>query len=311
MAVGNKRKKPPSPAQIRARRKFVAMVRARAKAARAAKRNAPATSSPSHRKLVAYAKRKKARASLPKRPARKAVTVRKNGRVLHGAAAQAVLNSRNKKSRRRNTDKRDASHPIEVSHHYRKGPAGYLTPWQRAEKQGQQRLFKMNSRKARGVLLTGRNRRHNDSAADLRATFSGLPQDKVTTVIAPEGTPAHVVAMGELLQLKTTRETIDFDKGEATLAVDAREKLHILSPVGNNGAFDALEDLGEIKEVTYSANKHDGSGIQEYYHDFAEEGGSKPRLTTDREGMLHIKGGSYTIDEVFTNQMRRRNRRRR
>lgn len=41
----------------------------------------------------------------------------------------------------RNAEHRDADHPIEVTKHYRSGPPGYMTPWQRAHSQGQQGLF--------------------------------------------------------------------------------------------------------------------------------------------------------------------------
>ena len=41
----------------------------------------------------------------------------------------------------RNAEHRDADHPIEVTKHYRSGPPGYMTPWQRAHAQGQQGLF--------------------------------------------------------------------------------------------------------------------------------------------------------------------------
>lgn len=43
--------------------------------------------------------------------------------------------------RRRNQEKRDADHPIEVVKHFRSGPPGYLTPWQRARAAGQEELF--------------------------------------------------------------------------------------------------------------------------------------------------------------------------
>jgi len=41
----------------------------------------------------------------------------------------------------RNAEHKDADHPIEVTKHFRSGPPGYMTPWQRAHSQGQQGLF--------------------------------------------------------------------------------------------------------------------------------------------------------------------------
>lgn len=99
-------KKPPTKKQLAARRKFVAMVRARARAAKAAKRGAA-------RKAVT--RRSPARSAQSRRPAakrqatnrrKKSVTVHKNGKVLHGAAALAVLKSRKKavnRHKRRNS----------------------------------------------------------------------------------------------------------------------------------------------------------------------------------------------------------------
>lgn len=43
--------------------------------------------------------------------------------------------------RARNSDKKDSDHPIEVTRHWRAGPPGYLTPWQRAHHAGQKDLF--------------------------------------------------------------------------------------------------------------------------------------------------------------------------
>jgi len=42
---------------------------------------------------------------------------------------------------KRNAAERDADHPIEVTRHYRSGPPGYLSPWQRAAGMGQNELF--------------------------------------------------------------------------------------------------------------------------------------------------------------------------
>src|SRR5687767_6026932 len=43
--------------------------------------------------------------------------------------------------RLRNADHKDSDHPIEVTKHWRSGPPGYLTPWQRAHHAGQGDLF--------------------------------------------------------------------------------------------------------------------------------------------------------------------------
>lgn len=50
--------------------------------------------------------------------------------------------------KRRNADRKDSDHPVEVKHHYRAGPPGYLTPWQRAHAAGQSQLFETGIRPA-------------------------------------------------------------------------------------------------------------------------------------------------------------------
>jgi hypothetical protein len=51
--------------------------------------------------------------------------------------------------RRRNSDKKDSDHPIEVTKHWRAGPPGYLTPWQRAHHAGQKQLFETGIKPAK------------------------------------------------------------------------------------------------------------------------------------------------------------------
>lgn len=62
-----------------------------------------------------------------------------------------------KNPRLRNAAERDVEHPIEVTRHYRSGPPGYLSQWQRAAAMGQDELFPT------GIQLSAR-------AAELRAS---------------------------------------------------------------------------------------------------------------------------------------------
>ena len=63
---------------------------------------------------------------------------------------------------RRNPAEKDAEHPIEVTRHFRGGPPGYLSPWQRAMAIGQAELFDT------GIKLAPR-------AAELRAARLSNP----------------------------------------------------------------------------------------------------------------------------------------
>lgn len=60
------------------------------------------------------------------------------GAQILGAGATALNPTRRRK---RNADHKDSDHPIEVTKHWRAGPPGYLTPWQRAHHAGQHDLF--------------------------------------------------------------------------------------------------------------------------------------------------------------------------
>lgn len=111
-ATKRKSKKAPSPAQLRARKAFAAAAKARSKAAKGKKR---ASKKPSVKR------------------ARNKTIITKPRKVV-------VLNGRKKATKRRNAEHRDAAHPIHVSQYWQ-GRKGYLTPWQRAHKAGQQGLF--------------------------------------------------------------------------------------------------------------------------------------------------------------------------
>jgi hypothetical protein len=81
---------------------------------------------------------------------------------LLGEAVQRALYeviAREQRRSRRNPAEKDPEHPIEVTRHYRGGPPGYLSPWQRAMSIGQQELFDT------GIKLAPR-------AAELRARIS-------------------------------------------------------------------------------------------------------------------------------------------
>jgi hypothetical protein len=57
--------------------------------------------------------------------------------------------ARNKSKKKRNADHKDSDHPIEVTKHWRAGPPGYLTPWQRAHHAGQKQLFETGIKPAK------------------------------------------------------------------------------------------------------------------------------------------------------------------
>lgn len=346
------RNSPPTPKQLKARRKFVRMVRAGAKLARAAKRNSAAgerrhrASSfyvPPTRKSRKPAKKRgvlrraagAVRSGLRtqagvmalsrRRNRKKGVTVRKNGHTLHGAAAQAVLKSRRKHSSstgKATAGRRRSKNRVTVRRngHTLHGAAA------QAVLNSRKRSTKRSTTKRRGTLLSERKknrrrvkvgngifrsaarraisrrlhspigrRRRNQAPAGVEAihrAFLGRPTDAVSTMPAPDGTPRDVAVLGELVQLKSETETFDFSPGEAQLAANPRGDLFVLGDC----SVESNTDFGRLHELSYVAEKEHLEGKEvEYYHKFGEEGGRPPKLRTDREGMFHIVGGSYSI----------------
>jgi hypothetical protein len=77
--------------------------------------------------------------------------------------------------RRRNAAEKDTEHPIEVTRHYRSGPPGYLSQWQRAMAMGQEELFPT------GIALTARaselrTSRQRNPGLNQRVYQSGLKE---------------------------------------------------------------------------------------------------------------------------------------
>jgi uncharacterized C2H2 Zn-finger protein len=319
MATATKNKKPgePSPAQIRARRKFAKMAKERAKAARAAKRAAKAAA-PTKKRTVATKAAKKA---VVRKPAKKAAP-------------------------KRNAEHRDAQHPIHVRQYWQ-GRKGYETPWQRAHKAGQKQLFAMNSGIKETKLPDGKtlltcskcgrvayadkgHLRHKPGcpvkaaksikksvgrsnptsvtkAKQLRKEFLGTPAKKVTTMYAPKGSGARgaLGLMGKLKRIKIKgRKSLDFSKAGAVLAQSGKRKMFVLGKgytlnhlPGKKRNPDGFVDLGEITTIEYEATKaHLGDTAPvTYYHHMGEEGGAKPHALVNDEGLLLIDGGDYTI----------------
>ena len=325
MATAKKKRKPgtPSPAQLRARRKFAAMAKARAKAARAAKRASGIKSK--------------------KRPTAKRPAVKKATR---------------KTPRKRNVLSPDRNHPIEVTRHWRKGGA---SAWQRAEAAGQKRLFAMNpngkrinlhdlqrqiikwrskgmlawevdrrlikmgltvarakSERKRAFTVFNQDQRYSarrlpnpsggiSRAKAQRKEFLGSPSRKTLTVYVPKGSKVKgaLSAMGKLHRIKVRgRTAFDFSRGNIFLARDGRNRMHVagkgyrIAAKGKRRNPDGLQDLGVIESIEYVATKSHLDGEPTIYvHKMGEEGGEKPHLLVNDEGLALIDGGDYTITE--------------
>ncbi len=85
------------------------------------------------------------------------------------------------------------------------------------------------------------------------------------------------------------------------VAIAPNEKLWIVSdhaPVFETKAKrgEGL-DVGEVTHICYeTAKTHIGEGkAYEYVHEFGEDGGKRPHLVIDADGMPILRGGDYKI----------------
>lgn len=84
------------------------------------------------------------------------------GEAVQRALFDVIARQQRQLRSRRNPAEKDPEHPIEVTRHFRGGPPGYLSPWQKAMSIGQQELFDT------GIKLAPR-------AAELRAARLSNP----------------------------------------------------------------------------------------------------------------------------------------
>lgn len=84
------------------------------------------------------------------------------GEAVQRALFDVIARQQRQLRSRRNAESKDPEHPIEVTRHFRGGPPGYLSPWQKAMAIGQQELFDT------GIKLAPR-------AAELRAARLSNP----------------------------------------------------------------------------------------------------------------------------------------
>ena len=145
---------------------------------------------------------------------------------------------------------------------------------------------------------SGASQNPSSKTRELYEKFNGRPARKTTTKSAPNGTPKNVAKLGGLRLIKTTdgRKWKFSGSGAPDLAADSRGRLHVVG--GSYRANPAGEHVGEIEQIEYETKKpHLGQPQQTiYYHRLGEEGGQRPRLVIDREGLIKIHGGDYRIE---------------
>lgn len=151
--------------------------------------------------------------------------------------------------------------------------------------------------KATGMIFAKRARngaKASPKAKQIRKDFTGMESKKTAVLLAPKGTPRNLAKLGKLILIKTERGTIKPpNKGTTWLCADTKGKLHIATSIpydGSTGSF------GEVTQVEYeTAKPHLGYKNKTiFFHKMGEEGGRKPTLSADKEG-LRFRGGSYKI----------------
>lgn len=153
--------------------------------------------------------------------------------------------------------------------------------------------------------LTASTERSNPSVTEMSERFQGSASGKATEYYASDYAPRlDFSRAGALVFLKLKGTTIRVPG--AVVAIDPKtEKLWIAGsdarPMFTRKASrkGELLDYGPVDAICYlTAKRHIGNGKQfEYVHSFGEEGGKKPSLQIDHDGMPVLKGGSYKIED--------------
>lgn len=141
----------------------------------------------------------------------------------------------------------------------------------------------------------------NPSVTELAETFQGKASGKTESFKAANSAPGNLARIGKLVFIKLAGRSKQLLAPGAMVAVDTKGKLWIVSnrtPLFNRKAKPGERlDYGEIDRICYLTTKaHIEAGKPtEYVHAFGEDGGARPRLLIDSEGMPILRGGSYEI----------------
>lgn len=139
----------------------------------------------------------------------------------------------------------------------------------------------------------------NPTVRDVSEMFQGKASGAVKSLKAADTAPGDLARVGRLAFLKVNGKTLRIPG--AVVCADTKERLWIAgtnSPMLTQRAKPGEGlDFGEISEIGYITSKqHVGGGKTfEYVHEFGEDGGRRPHLIVDSDGMPIVRGGSYKI----------------
>lgn len=156
--------------------------------------------------------------------------------------------------------------------------------------------------------LVGRSGRYafllvkrNPSVRELSKTFQGKASGAVAEYKAANSAPSDLARIGKLVFIKLSGSGKQTRVPGAMVAVDSKGKLWLTAnraPMFSQKAKPGqMLDFGEVDKLCYlTAKKHIENGaLTEYVHAFGEDGGKRPRLLIDHEGMPVLRGGDYKI----------------
>lgn len=151
-------------------------------------------------------------------------------------------------------------------------------------------------------VRAARRKKLNPSVQDVSKMFQGETNGAVDEMRAANSAPADLARIGRFVFLQVEGQRRPLRLPGAMVAADTKGRLWIvgnrtplLSPKAKPGL---LHDFGEVTRICYdTAKAHIGEGRRfEYVHEFGEDGGKRPRLLVDSEGMPILRGGDYKIE---------------
>lgn len=153
------------------------------------------------------------------------------------------------------------------------------------------------------LATIGKRSRRNPSAREMSERFQGQATGKAEEYYFSNSAPRLDMSRGgKLVFLKLKGKTIRVPA--SIVAIDPKAEKLWLGTKLQTGMFKQRAkqgeklDFGDVDEICYlTAKAHIGNGKTfEYHHKFGENGGRKPTLIIDYEGMPILKGGDYKIE---------------
>lgn len=156
--------------------------------------------------------------------------------------------------------------------------------------------------KVSGHVTAKRASQANPSVQEVSRMFQGDTNGDVKNMHASDSAPGNLARIGRLVFLQVEGQRRPLRLPGAMVAADTRGRLWIVgtrAPLFNQKAKpgEAL-DFGELRRICYdTAKAHIGNGKRfEYVHEFGEDGGKRPHLLIDHEGMPILRGGDYKLE---------------